>query len=227
MANVQSEPQQPSPAKEATTVRVLFVRHGKTATTGKILPGRTPGLWLDDVGRDQARSVGIAIAKNFEIDAVYASPLERAGETADAICAQTGKERITHMGLQECDFGDWTGKELAELAKLDAWSHVQKQPSTFGFPNGESFKDLEERIGAAVESIVPNHPGKTIVAVSHADVIKVAVTSALMASIDSIQKFEIGTCSVTAIDYDESGERSKASVAAVNFYSDLGRIARS
>ena len=68
---------------------VLLVRHGQTPTTGKVLPGRAPGLHLADDGREQAEAAADrigALARAAErVDAVYASPLERTRETAAPI----------------------------------------------------------------------------------------------------------------------------------------------
>src|SRR6185295_9881027 len=94
---------------------VLFVRHGQTPTTGKVLPGRTPGLHLADEGRAQAEAAALRIAELKRVDAVYASPLERAKETAAPIGAARGLKVQTERGLLECDFGEWTGGELKAL----------------------------------------------------------------------------------------------------------------
>ena len=115
----------------ATTV--LLVRHGQTPTTGKILPGRAPGLHLADVGRQQAERAAERIAELKKVDAVYASPLERARETAAPIAAARGLRVQTYKGLLEADFGEWTGAELKSLMKLPEWTTVQRAPSTFTF----------------------------------------------------------------------------------------------
>src|SRR5688572_11702654 len=91
---------------------VLLVRHGQTPTTGSRLPGRAPGLHLADTGREQAEAVAGRLAALGRVDAVYASPLERARETAQPI-ARVRKLRVkVERGLNECDFGEWTGAEL-------------------------------------------------------------------------------------------------------------------
>src|SRR6187399_1001833 len=83
---------------------VLFVRHGQTATTGTTLPGRAPGLHLADAGREQATAVAGRIAELDRVDAVYASPLERARETAAPIAAARQQKVRIDRGLLECDF---------------------------------------------------------------------------------------------------------------------------
>src|SRR5438309_1379888 len=104
---------------------VLLVRHGLTPTTGKLLPGRAPGLHLSDDGRAQAHAVAERLAVLPKIEAVYASPLERTRETAGPI-AKSHKLRVrTDRGLLEVDIGEWTGWELKRAAKTDAWKTVQ------------------------------------------------------------------------------------------------------
>ena len=111
-------------AKKATktappsSTLVLLVRHGQTPTTGKILPGRAAGLHLADIGIKQAQAVAERIAGIKKVDAIYASPLERARETAAPIAAALGLRTKIDKGLLECEFGDWTGAELSKLMNL-------------------------------------------------------------------------------------------------------------
>jgi len=182
-----------------------MVRHGQTPTTGKILPGRASGLHLAEAGVAQAHRVAERIAELPKIDAIYASPLERARETAAPI-AKALKQRVKiDKGLLECDFGDWTGAELSKLMKLPEWSTVQKAPSTFRFPNGESFTEMQTRMVSALDRIRAAHPGGTVVCVSHADPIKAAVAHAMGTHIDLFQRIVIGTCSVSAVAYTGHG----------------------
>ena len=184
---------------------ILLVRHGQTPTTGKILPGRAAGLHLADAGVQQAHRVAERIAELPRIDAIYASPLERARETAAPI-AKALKQRVKiDKGLLECDFGDWTGAELGKLMKKPEWSTVQRAPSTFRFPNGESFTEMQTRMVTALDRIRAAHPGGTVVCVSHADPIKAAVAHAMGTHLDLFQRIVIGTCSVSAVAYSPHG----------------------
>lgn len=197
-------PTKPRTPPRPTTL-VLLVRHGQTSTTGTILPGRAPGLHLADTGHAQAVRAAERLAELTQIDAVYASPLERARETAAPIGRARGLKVQIDKGLLECDFGDWTGQELKALMKLPEWSQVQRYPSGFRFPNGESFSEMQLRIVGALERLRAKHPGGVVVAVSHADPIKAAVAHALGTHLDLFQRIVISTCSVTAIAYGDSG----------------------
>ena len=191
-------------APPASTL-ILLVRHGQTPTTGQVLPGRASGLHLAEAGVSQAHRVAERIAEMPKIDAIYASPLERARETAAPI-AKALKQRVKiDKGLLECDFGDWTGEKLSALMKLPEWSTVQRAPSSFRFPNGESFTEMQTRMVSALDRIRQAHPGGTVVCVSHADPIKAAVAHAMGTHLDLFQRIVIGTCSVSAIAYSSHG----------------------
>jgi probable phosphoglycerate mutase len=191
---------------------VCFVRHGTTPTTGKVLPGRAKGLHLAERGIEEADATGKRLAALGTVRAVYSSPLERARETAKGLAAHLGLPVVVERGLIECDFGEWTGRELAALSKLPEWEAVQRHPSGFRFPGGESFVEVQSRMAGAVERIVARHPGDVVVAVSHADPIKVVVGDAMGVHLDLVQRTVISTCSVSVVSYSPAGP----SVLAVN-----------
>jgi probable phosphoglycerate mutase len=198
---------------------ICYVRHGSTPTTGKILPGRARGLHLSDAGRAEAsdtagRFAGVAVA------AVYTSPLERARETAAPITTVTGRTAVIERGLLECDFGEWTGAELAKLAKLPEWRSVQRYPSGWRFPGGESFVELQSRLVEASDRLRAKHPGEVIVAVSHADCIKAVLASALGVPLDLFQRIMVGTCSTSVVTYGATGPM----VLAMNSYAPMDRL---
>lgn len=159
-------------------------------------------------------------AAGGRIKAVYASPLERTRETAAPIARAIGLKVQTHRGLIECDFGEWTGAELKKLMKLPEWSTVQRYPSGFHFPGGESFTAMQARMVAAIAELCRRHPNEAVVAVSHADPIKAAVSAALGSHLDLFQRVVISPCSVTAISYGPLGP----TVLAVNSTADLGEL---
>jgi len=202
----------PSARKAPPSTVVLLVRHGLTATTGKILPGRRPGLHLSDEGRKQAERAAARIAKLKRVAAIYSSPLERARETAWAIARARRMPIRIERGLLELDIGQWAGKKLDDLRKVPEWEVVQRHPSAFRFPSGESFSEMQARITGALARLVAQHQGRVVVAVSHADPIKAAVAHALGVPLDLFQRIMIGTASITAIAYG----RTNATVLTVN-----------
>lgn len=199
---------------------MLLVRHGQTPTTGTTLPGRAAGLHLADAGRAQADAVAQRIGEMAKVEAVYASPLERTRETAAPIAKRLGHKVIVERDLLECDFGEWTGKELKALMKLPEWHTVQRYPTGFRFPGGESFPEMQTRMERAVDKMRAKHPGATVVAVSHADPIKAMVAAAVGTHLDLFQRIVISPCSVTAIAFGAGGP----TVLAVNTVGALSEL---
>ena len=187
------------------TTLMLLVRHGQTATTGKVLPGRAAGLHLSDAGRAQAEATAERLAALPRVDAVYSSPLERTRETAAPIAKRLGLKVTVDRGLLECDYGEWTGGELKALARTPEWRVVQRHPSGFRFPGGESFPEMLTRFTAALRRLCAAHVGGVVVAVSHADPIRLAVADALGAHLDHFQRVVVSPASVSAIAYGELG----------------------
>lgn len=200
---------------------LLLVRHGRTETTGKVLPGRAEGLHLGATGRAQADRTAGRIAGLKQAAAVYASPMERTQETARPIATALRLRVRTHEGLNECDFGEWTGKRLADLRRRKEWKRVQRHPSGFRFPSGESFAEMQLRMVEALDDLHRRHPGGTVVAVSHADPIKAVVAHAVGTPLDLFQRIVVSPCSVSAILWGPDGPV----VLAVNSTTELTELA--
>src|SRR5437868_5828776 len=192
------------PPRRPPTV-VLLVRHGQTPTTGRVLPGRAPGLHLSDDGRKQAEAAAARIARLKRVSAIYASPLERARETALSIARVRGLAVRIERGLLELDVGRWTGARLDRLGKKPEWATVQRYPSGFRFPDGESFVEMQDRMTGTLQKLAAQHRGGVVVAVSHADPIKAAAAHALGTHLDPFQRIVISPSSVTAILYSADG----------------------
>lgn len=185
---------------------VLLVRHGLTATTGSVLTGRTPGIPLDDRGRDQAAAVGARLAA-VPLDAIVTSPLDRCVQTAEAIAvARNGSPAAvtTDERVAECKYGDWTGKPLKTLAKDPLWRVVQAHASavTFPGPDGESMLDMQHRAVSAVRDWNARlGPDAAYVLCSHGDVIKSIITDSLGLHLDQCQRIQVDPCSLSVIRY--------------------------
>ena len=207
---------------------IIFVRHGRTPTTGTKLPGRAPNLHLSDEGKSQAEMIAKEIEKSSssflgaKVSAVYASPMERTQETAKPIAKTLNLRVRTLQGLNECDFGDWTGRRLRDLSKLKSWSTIQKQPSSFRFPNGESFTEMQNRMLKTVGMILERHPEETVVCVSHADPIKAILASAVGTPLDLFQRIVIGPCSASVVLYTKERPLVLSLNSNGNFSGSLG-----
>ena len=182
---------------------VLLVRHGLTAMTGPVLAGRTPGVHLDERGQKQAAAVAGRIAA-LPLAAVVTSPLERCVETAEAIRDEQAGEPRWEVDdrLLECDYGDWTGKAIKDLAKDPLWKVVQAQPSAVVFPNGEGLAAMASRSIAAIRDWDARLGEDAVwVACTHGDIIKAIVADALGLHLDQYQRIVPDPCSVSVIRY--------------------------
>lgn len=188
----------------ASSTLVILVRHGLTPTTGQVLPGRAPGLHLSESGHRQAREVAQRLAE-LPVAAVYASPLVRAQETAAPTAEHVGVETTLCEGLLECEFGEWTGERISELAKLPEWRTVQKTPSEFRFPGGESFVEMQGRIVDALQEIAARHPGDVVVCVSHADPLKAAIVHLDGRPLDQFQSVAVEPASISVAEFSATG----------------------
>ncbi|MBE0011168.1 MULTISPECIES: histidine phosphatase family protein [unclassified Arthrobacter] len=198
---------------------VILVRHGRTtANASGLLAGRTAGVSLDQVGRDQAALTGERLAV-VPVVAVVSSPLERCQQTAELILArQSGTPATpTDVDLTECDYGQWQGRTLTELATEELWSVVQSQPSAVTFPGGESMAAMQARSVAAIRRLdaafeAEHGPDAVWVAVSHGDIIKSILADALGVHLDLFQRINVNPASVSIVRYGAS----RPSVIATN-----------
>ncbi len=185
--------------------RILLVRHAVNDWVGKRLAGWTPGVHLNERGQAQAAALGQRLA-GMKIGAIYASPLDRAQETAAAIAQHhEGLAVQTAEGLGEARCGDWTGQAIEDLAKTDAWRQVQFAPSAFRFPNGESMREIQTRMLACLEELAAAHPGETIIAVGHSDPIKLVTAFYLGMPLDLFQRISISPASITEFAFSPFG----------------------
>ncbi len=187
---------------------VILVRHGRsTANARGVLAGRTAGVKLDAVGRDQAERAGERLA-TLPLVGVVSSPVERCRQTAKAILdRQLGASAAPiEKDITECDYGEWQGRPLADLAKEALWSTVQTQPSAAVFPGGESLAAMQARAVAAIRhqdaSFEAEHgSGAVWVAVTHGDIIKSILADALGMHLDLFQRIMINPASASIVRY--------------------------
>ncbi len=185
---------------------LLLIRHALNDWVGERLAGWTPNVHLNDEGRAQAEALAQRLADR-PIAAVYASPLERAVETAQAIAAPHRLEVQIREGIGEVRYGEWTGRSLKELYQEDAWRMVQFYPSGVRFPGGEMFREVQARAVAEMEAIVATHPSEAVVIVSHADVIKAILAHYVGLHLDLFQRLVVGPASLNELTFTPMGPR--------------------
>lgn len=209
----------------------LLVRHGHSTSNGDgVLAGRLPGIHLTDRGREQvgalaARFAGVPVVR------VVTSPLERCVETATTLADAVGLEPELDDALQECAYGAWTGRKLAELAKEPLWATVQDAPGSARFPDhhryaAESLGEMAQRVVGAVrridaEVLAASGAGAMWVAVSHGDLVKAVLADATGAGLANFQRYTADPASVSVVRY---GERHTFLLAANDLSPDLARF---
>jgi probable phosphomutase (TIGR03848 family) len=183
---------------------VILARHGRTAANATgVLAGRSKGVHLDEHGQSQARAAAERL-EGVPLAAVVSSPLERCRETAKLLAP--GIRASTDRRLLECDYGEWTGRPLKELAKEKLWKTVQGQPSGVRFPGGESLPDMSARAVAAIRDrdaqVEAEHGDHAVwLAVSHGDVIKAILADALGMHLDAFQRIVVDPASLSVVTY--------------------------
>jgi probable phosphomutase (TIGR03848 family) len=190
---------------------VILVRHGRSsANASGVLAGRLPGVHLDDAGVQQAVAVGDRLA-GVRLAAAVTSPLERCRETCREITRQQAQtvRATADKQLSECDYGEWQGRPLKDLAKEKLWKTVQTQPSAATFPGGESMRAMQDRGVAAIRRhdarVAAEHGDDAVwLAVSHGDVIKSILADALGTHLDLFQRIHVDPASVSIVRYSEA-----------------------
>lgn len=185
----------------------ILIRHGRTdANATAVLAGRTPGVGLDSVGKEQVLHTAQHLS-SVPLDLVVTSPLERTQQTAAYILdAQIEQGRSPELRIDErfveCDYGSWTGRSLTDLSEEEMWRTVQHHPSAAAFPDGESMRAIQDRALTGIRDLNQTMPGDGIYAVvSHGDVIKAILADALGLHFDNFQRIHVEPASVSVIRY--------------------------
>lgn len=180
--------------------QILLIRHAVNdfVKTGK-LAGWTPEVHLNEEGKAQAEALGKRLA-DAPITQLYASPLERTMETAEAV-----RQHHPHLAIQpnegigEVRYGDWEGMEISALQKRKMWHVVQEYPSRAYFPNGETMRGVQERAVNEIERLAARHPRELVAVVSHADLIKMILAHFLGMHLDAFQRIVVSPASISTL----------------------------
>lgn len=195
-----------------------LVRHGEHALQGRLIAGRRTGIGLSPRGRAETLAVAERLAGE-QIEAVYASPLDRTRETAEIIAARFGLPVAFRDELLELDFGEWTGLTFDQVRADQRWLPWQSCRSIAAIPGGESWREVQDRAVKALFELRRAHPGGAVVAVSHGDVIRAALLFLLGMPLDFYNRIEVGTGSISTVRLDDAAIR----VVAINERPHAGR----
>jgi len=186
---------------ELTTLHL--VRHAAHALLGRRLTGRMGGVGLSEEGREQTEALAAALATR-PIAAVFSSPLQRARETAAPIAARLGLAVVKEPGLDEIDFGAWSGKSFAELEADPAWGEWNRFRSVTRCPGGESMLEAQARALATVTRLGAAYPAGEVVLVSHQDILKALLAHLLGIPLDFLHRlaFDVAHRAVVVLGRD-------------------------
>jgi probable phosphomutase (TIGR03848 family) len=185
---------------------VILLRHARsTSNTAHTLAGRSEGVELDDKGRQQAAELVDRIG-DLPIRAVVRSPQLRCRRTVESLAEGLGLTPVVDDRLSEVNYGQWTGRKIADLAKEPLWAVVQAHPSAAVFPDGEGLAQVQARAVAAVRDhdarLAEQHGADVLwLACTHGDVIKAVVADALALHLDGFQRVSADPASISVISY--------------------------
>ena len=189
-------------------MRLVLIRHAHSESNAAgVLSGRIPNVHLSPKGVKQSEQLSQRLG-SFPIAQMRISPMERCFETVspwinEFVLATNPKfEPIIDPMLNEVDYGDWSGKRLATLSRKKEWKTVQESPSRMYFPGGEGIAAMQARVMKSVHEVASMPDSKVAVFVSHGDVIKSIVASALGMHLDEFQRIIIDPASVSVIEYN-------------------------
>jgi probable phosphoglycerate mutase len=195
-------------------MRLVLIRHAHSeANAAGILSGRLPNVHLSEKGCAQAENLAVRLG-NFPVSNLRISPMERCFETISpwinsVVLANNPKfEPIIDPELTEVDYGTWSGKKLITLSKNKLWKTVQESPSRMYFPNGEGIAQMQARAMTSVHRAVSAKEKGTAVIVSHGDVIKSIVASALGMHLDEFQRIIVDPASISILDFSSTKPRT-------------------
>jgi probable phosphoglycerate mutase len=182
---------------------VYLLRHAQSvANTKGILAGQDDSVELSKDGFKQSKELANYL-QTLKVSQVYCSPLTRCIQTITPFMKANPKiEFHIEPELIEMNYGDWSGKKLRTLSKDKRWKNVQKKPSTFTFPQGESFKQMRRRVEGLIRDLSAQKGPRLLV--THGDIIKMILAASLGLPIDKFQSFVAEPASISAISIGKS-----------------------
>jgi alpha-ribazole phosphatase len=184
--------------------RLLLVRHATAQGNGRFQGQRD--VLLAKAGRLELPPL-VKKCSKYPVRVIYSSDLRRACETAEAIAQEFGLEVKIRSGLREMSFGTWEGLSWRQVTSrfpraARLWLEHFPQQS---IPSGESFGSFKRRVAREIREIVRTNPGRCVVIVSHAGVIRVVLAQALGLPDRNLFRLEQDPCAINVIDAFNDG----------------------
>lgn len=190
------------------TTTFYLIRHGAHDWLAKGIAGRLPNVHLNAHGREQAETLADRLAR-VSFAAVYASPLERAQETAEPIARCHNLPITTVASINEMHFGDWTGQSFDALAGDPFWPSFNtfRSGTRPPGPGAETMAEVQMRMIGAMERLRRRRGGARLALVGHGDPIRAAVAYFLGIPLDLMARIEIEPASVSVVALADWGPR--------------------
>ena len=204
--------------------QIIFLRHGQAYNnTRRILAGRTAGISLTDVGREQV-SYAAKIIQSMNVSAVYSSPIQRAQETSQIICEYNSLTFTTDDRLIELDMGQFTGKPYDEIFTKygNVFLRFYDNDPEVGEYGVETFKQVKTRIDDLLREKIKQHPSGNLLFVTHMDPIKTMIFSTMKPSAQSLYELILGNASISIFN-EQDGDVFASAINVMNEsrYSDI------
>ena len=185
---------------------IIIIRHGETEWNQT---GRFQGhsdVPLSETGRAQAEALGRNLAIDH-VDAIYASDLTRAIETAAPLAARFSLTVTPDPLLRELNFGAWEGRSFSDVnaENPNAMKQFYNDPECADIPDSEPFPDFQKRVAGRIREIAELHRGKRIVIVSHGASIRILLADILAMPIRSIWHISQLNTAVNKIRFEDDG----------------------
>ena len=191
---------------------LLLIRHGDTDYLGNRLAGRTPGVFLNESGCQQASALAQSLS-GLSLNAIYSSPLERTLQTARPLALLQHLPVRVEPGLVELDYGDYQGQTFEFLRGQELWKQVHLSPAQVRFPGGESLAEAQTRAEQTLVKIAQEAgEGDLVACFTHGDMVRLALAAFLDIPLDSYQRLDIRTASISVVQI----EGSKVRVPQIN-----------
>jgi probable phosphoglycerate mutase len=179
---------------------VILIRHGETDWNRELRFQGQVDVSLNATGLEQARRIANRMAGE-KADALYASDLLRARQTAEPIAAQLALPAVAEPGLREQSFGTVDGMRVAEIQEQhpEAWEGFLRFQQDYAMPEGESTRAFHGRVMGALERLVAAHPEQTVVVVTHGGVLDMIYRTARSLGLDGPRQSEIPNAGMNRI----------------------------
>ena len=199
---------------------LYLIRHGATAANEARPPrlqGRRQNPPLTPLGIRQAEATRDFLAIR-PIDHCYSSPLLRAFQTAAIVATPHGLAPQSLEDLIECDIGQWEGLDWAAIRHQDAAAHARfmTNPAQNGYPEGESFQDVYNRVTPALERLLTVHAGQSILVISHHIVNRTYLAGLLGLPLDQARQVTLDNCGISLVIRD--GDQTSVSTLNAAFH---------